>query len=74
MGQRRLGPILTGLTAVAPGEELAALGRRKEGELGERPLRRGERGGKEGRQVVEEARRDGIARVSEETGTFATIE
>jgi hypothetical protein len=24
--------------------------------------------------VVEEARRDGIARVSEETGTFSTIE
>jgi malate dehydrogenase (oxaloacetate-decarboxylating) len=24
--------------------------------------------------VVEEARRDGIARVSEETGTFATVE
>ena len=48
MGQRRLGPglaVLAGLTlfaglaglaAVAPGEELAALGRREEGELGER--------------------------------------
>ncbi len=60
MGQRRLGPglaVLAGLAAVAPGEELAALGRREERELGERPLRRGERGGEEGRQVVEEARR-----------------
>ena len=60
MGQRRLGPglaVLAVLAAVAPGEELAALGRREEGELGERPLRRGERGGEEGRQVVEEARR-----------------
>ena len=71
MGQRRLVSSLavlagfSGFGGVAPGEELAALGQQEEGELGERPLRRGERGGEEGRQVVEEPRG---RRLGEEVG------
>ncbi len=52
--RRQGGPVLA---AVAPGEELAALGGREEGESGERQLRCGERGGEEGRHVAEEAHR-----------------